>query len=374
MKKIFLLLAAIGVFTVACGPADEFAEENPGNQTEQPSGSGSITISPATITVEATAQEYSVEVDSSCSWRATTEEDWITIKKKAGQSGKTTLLFSAKNYVEAVERQGKITIYNDDEELSSELTIIQKAFEPMLEVEEVSTFEFDYKGGEQVITVTTNFDYDVVVPEWITYEKVENGVKILVPRYVYAETRTDEVKIYSEKYQLEGGTITVSQTPPSCPVGTILTKNDVTGVVFYFDETLIKIVSVTEGASLQWSTEDATAGATSVDNGADNMSKIVSIDGWETKYPAFKWCADYGTDWYLPARSELNELYNHESVINTVLEENDFTPLASSWYWSSTEDGDNYAYTLNFEDGYPCNESKSIESDVRAVFAFQIEN
>ena len=371
MKKIFLLLAAIGMLTVACGPADEFAEENPGNQTEQPSGSGSITISPATITVEATAQEYSVEVDSSCSWRATTEEDWITIKKKAGNSGKTTFLFSAKNYVEAVERQGKITIYNDDEELSSELTIIQKAFEPVLEVEEVSTFEFDYKGGEQVIAVTTNFDYDVVVPEWITYEKVENGVKILVPRYVYAETRTDDVKIYSEKYNLEGSTITISQTPPPCPVGTVITKNDITGVVFYFDETLTKIVSVEEGTSLLWSTEHVIAGTESLENGADNMSKIMAIEGWETKYPAFKWCADYGVNWCLPARNELKELYSHESVINAVLEENGYQAINASWYWSSTEDKDNYAYTINFADGDACYENKSIESGVRAVFAYE---
>ena len=101
MKKIFLLLAAVGMIFTACEPANGLDEDNNGNNTEQPGGGNDdaiptdkIVIKPSTITVEAAANSYIVAVSSPCSWRATTEEDWITLETGLGIDGKQQLIFA----------------------------------------------------------------------------------------------------------------------------------------------------------------------------------------------------------------------------------------------------------------------------------------
>ena len=63
-----------------------------------------------------------------------------------------------------------------------------------------------------------------------------------------------------------------------------------------------KIVSMTKSSSsLQWSSDTdeqkRLIGADSETDGAYNMAVVKAISGWESKYPAFKWCADLGEDW-----------------------------------------------------------------------------
>ena len=380
MKKLFLLLAMVGMLAVACTPGG-VDDDNNGNQTEQPGGNNGnddaiptdkIVIKPATIEVAAEASDYVVAVSSPCSWRATTEDEWITIETKLGIDGKRELIFSVVDYWETELREGKIVVANSDEGLSAELTITQKAFVPELEISANSTsYEYDYKGGEFTVAITSNFAYDVTTTaDWVKCTKTANGITVSVPNYVYDGTRTAEVTIYSEQYNLEGQIITITQTPPPYPIGALVTKNGVTGVVFYFDETVTKIVSVKRGSSLKWSTEYVTTGATDMDNGANNMATIQQISGWESKYPAFKWCSDYGEGWYLPAYYELREIYNNRTAINATLEANGYTTLGTSLYWSSTEDGSSVAYELYFSGDYDYNYYKDTTGSVRAVLAF----
>ena len=404
MKRFFLLLAAVGMIFTACTPGGGLDDENNGNNTEQPGGGNDdaiptdkIVIKPSTITVEAAANNYIVAVSSPCSWRATTEEDWITLETELGIDGKQQLIFAVKDYWETEPREGKIVVSNSDEGFSAELTVVQKgfapewsiepetlnfaveggtqeviitanfdyeysanvdwitfkrasngisvtapnsmepkertaeitissekyglsktvnvkqeAFVPILEIEDVSTFECDYKGGRKTIAVTANFDYDVTTTaDWVTYNKNEDGIQISIGLYKYESNRTAEIKIFSEKYNLEGRTITITQTPPPYPIGSLQTIDGVKGIVFYFDDTVTKIMSVDE-ARLAWSTKYVITGADDKENGANNMAEIKTISGWEEKYPAFKWCADYGENWYLPAYYELREICNQQ--------------------------------------------------------------
>ena len=552
MKKIFLLLAAVGMILTACEPANGLDEDNNGNNgnnTEQPGGGNDdaiptdkIVIKPSTITVEAAANNYIVAVSSPCSWRATTEEDWITLETELGIDGKQQLIFAVKDYYETAERQGKIVVSNRDEGFSAELTVAQKAFAPewtvepealnfaveggtqevvitanfdyeysanvdwitfkrasngisvtapnSMEAEErtaeitissekyglskvvnvkqgafvpewtvetealnfaveggtqeiaitanfeykytanvewitfkrtsngisvtvpnyvevnertaeitissekyglskvvavkqaafipefaveqtSSSLEFDYKGGEATISVTANFDYDITCPSWITYTKVENGVKLTISTNYLTELRTAEVKIFSEKYNLRGAVITISQAGAPYKIGDILTQNGATGIVFYVGTEGVKIMSVKE-TRLVWSTEYVTTGATDWNNGANNMAVIKAISRWEEKYPAFKWCADYGENWYLPAYYELREIYNQRELLNATLEANGYTKLNLSdypRYWSSTESDGYYAVNLDFDSDYSSN-YKDRRYRVRAVQAF----
>ena len=92
------------------------------------------------------------------------------------------------------------------------------------------------------------------------------------------------------------------------------------------------------------------------DNGANNMDVVKQISGWQTKYPAFKWCADFGEGWYLPAINELKKFTVDQSVhdaVNQTLATNGVKlpneeDGVKHWYWSSTQDGnyDDLAWTV----------------------------
>ena len=99
-----------------------------------------------------------------------------------------------------------------------------------------------------------------------------------------------------------------------------------------------KIVSMTKSSStLQWSSDaeeqKRQIGADSETDGAYNMTVVKVIADWESKYPAFKWCADLGESWYLPAKQELLTIYNNKTAIDANLTD----VLGTYTYWSSTE-------------------------------------
>lgn len=127
-------------------------------------------------------------------------------------------------------------------------------------------------------------------------------------------------------------------------VGDYMEVNLGKGVVFSVDAPTgsYKIVSCGE-VQAEWSTKEVETGAIDDDNGAYNMEIIKSQPDWETNYPAFKWCADYGKDWYLPARNELYTIYEQKSIIDSTLSANGYTSLKRD-YWSSTESSGSYAY------------------------------
>ncbi|MBQ2423661.1 MAG: PEGA domain-containing protein [Alistipes sp.] len=84
-----------------------------------------------------------------------------------------------------------------------------------------------------------------------------------------------------------------------------------------------KIVSLKHAKGLYW-TNDSTEqkrsiGAKNSTDGAANMDAVKRISGWQSKYPAFKWCANLGADWYLPAKDELQSLISVSATINKTL-------------------------------------------------------
>ena len=133
-----------------------------------------------------------------------------------------------------------------------------------------------------------------------------------------------------------------------------------------------KIVSIKEGCAT-WSDDfSVTTNAIDADDGKINMSIIKTISDWETKYPAFKWCADLGDDWYLPAINELNTIYSQKDAINNMLELHCINLLCSLdiMLWSSSESLSHSAKLLNFISGSYAVSSKTSIDAVRAVAIF----
>ena len=192
----------------------------------------------------------------------------------------------------------------------------------------------------------------------------------------------------SSSDSINSGTISAHNATKTYKVGDYYNENGKEGVVFWVDETGQhgKIVSLTESKSgLQWSSDTAEQkrliGADDENDGANNMAKVMQIPDWQSKYPAFKWCADLGDGWYLPAIAELELFTLDKSVHNAVNK-----ALAAKgiklankgvrcWYWSSTEHKSQYygEFCAWLVDMYSGNTSYNFKFDdyyVRAVSAF----
>ena len=153
-------------------------------------------------------------------------------------------------------------------------------------------------------------------------------------------------------------------------VGDLITVNLCKGVVFSASNGSFKIVSVDE-TKLAWSTENKTTNAKNWDDGMANMNTIKTLNSNLSKYPAFKWCNDYGTDWYLPAYNELSALHNNRHTIQSTLSANGYTSLTSDYYWSSSEVSSTKAYDYDFNPYESTGDyNKTTYHYVRAILAF----
>ena len=168
------------------------------------------------------------------------------------------------------------------------------------------------------------------------------------------------------------GSISEEYDSTKTPIGIVIEVSD--------EGVATKIVSFTETYA-KWSTKKIVTNATSTTDGAANMTTIKAIDGWETEYPAFEWCDDYTDDsgnsqWYLPAKGELDQLYAVKYYVNRAIEkitagEGSATKLGiNNCYWSSSQYGDSNAWDQSFSDGYQGKHYKNNTNSVRAVRAF----
>ena len=168
----------------------------------------------AYITTNAT---YNVSIDA----------DWVTYTKS---SNRVTITAAASTVAE--ERSANVIISLLNYGIEKTVKVTQKAFEPILLVEDISTLEFDYNGGERIVSVTSNFDYQIdSAAEWIVYEKNTNGIKLTIaPNYVM-EARSTILTISGAKYNLDDKIISITQTTMPTDYTVIEYTTDFGGIV-----------------------------------------------------------------------------------------------------------------------------------------------
>ena len=167
------------------------------------------------------------------------------------------------------------------------------------------------------------------------------------------------------------GSISENYDGTKTPIGIVIEVSD-KGVA-------TKIVSLKQ-TSAEWGPENSSTEARSITDGKANMTAIQSIEGWETKCPAFKWCDDYTDDsgnseWYLPAKNELNQLYEVKDYVNATIDkiiegDGTATKLGTGIYWSSSLLPNNYAWNQGFSSGGQGSLLRGSKHFVRAVRAF----
>lgn len=173
----------------------------------------------------------------------------------------------------------------------------------------------------------------------------------------------------------EGDDTQLKETSGPYKVGDLYFEGDVLGVVFEVTHGGMqgKIVSVDE-ESMQWcddSVDEITTYATNEYDGAVNTTKLMNRYDADKYYAAY-WCANYGNGWYMPAKKELEKIYQNISKINSTLSKYGYSQLTRSWYWSSTESviAKFCAWDVYMGGGGTTNASKCNDNYVRAVSAF----
>ncbi|MFI1770110.1 Lcl domain-containing protein, partial [Thalassobellus citreus] len=76
------------------------------------------------------------------------------------------------------------------------------------------------------------------------------------------------------------------------------------------------------------------------------------------------------SDWFLPSKDELDEMYDKKTEINAGASLNSGSDLSVNPYWSSTESGTTSAWEQSFTIGNQSTNGKSATPTVRAVRAF----
>ena len=110
---------------------------------------------------------------------------------------------------------------------------------------------------------------------------------------------------------------------------------------FYYMDRDIEVYDADNATGRNWGIADTTTGATSIDDGAANTSKLA---GYTVEHAA-KVCdqlvANGRSDWYLPSSNELSVMYSNRFDLQ----------LTNTTYWSSTESDSTHAIALNFGSG-----------------------
>ena len=154
------------------------------------------------------------------------------------------------------------------------------------------------------------------------------------------------------------------------PTTTVLSIGDTYqgGVIFYLDSNGGGLIAAPtdQSTGAQWGCYDTTisgADGTAIGTGAQNTIDIEA--GCTTPGTAANICANLTlgvySDWFLPSKDELNEMYQNKSTIGG---------FASNAYWSSTENVAGAAWAQSFNNGYQYVGDKSTNYYVRAVRAF----
>ncbi len=169
------------------------------------------------------------------------------------------------------------------------------------------------------------------------------------------------------------------------------------GIVFYLDEAegfglVAALEDLSEGANMgEWGVSEgyewaclgsSVSGANATDIGAGYQNTVDIIlqncltvnGGVSAAQAAFNYEWEGYTDWYLPSKAELNEMYNSIGDGGLYGNVGSFYSLdgSTSWYWSSSETASNYAWNIAFNSGYNSQNGKSNSNRVRAIRTFQI--
>ena len=180
------------------------------------------------------------------------------------------------------------------------------------------------------------------------------------------------------------GDIVFSDGSASAYTETLTDKQKTAAVAVIFDASNKLGVGLETASGKAWCASSANAYnvstyATSQSDGKANTNEITALSDYsEANYPAFYFAASYSatgftSGWYLPAKTELQALYDAKSTVEAAFTALGKTfPLSSGDWWSSSQYSTSaiLAHARDFAGNYWSSNLKSTDYYVCAVRAF----
>ena len=183
MKKLFLLLALLGMVATGCSK-DEVDKGND-NKTEQPNedeggnipDDAYISLNKDIVTISPNGESVDIKVYSNYAWELTNNCDWITTSITSGDASDTGVIVTLTVDISYDDREGTIVFSCGK---AKKLLVVSQKFKEAIIPDANNTFTIPAEGGVAIISYQTNIDCDVIIPEeaqdWITITPATRGL------------------------------------------------------------------------------------------------------------------------------------------------------------------------------------------------------
>ena len=170
MKRLFLLLALVGMVAVGC-------TEQPGGENEIPDDAY-ITLNKEVLTFVPDGESVEVKVYCNYEWTLTNNCDWVTASISGGEASEegTTITLTANLTYD--NREGTI-IFNCGK--AQKVLVVTQGLKEVIIADENNTFNLPVEGGTVDIAYQTTVECEVVIPSdaqhWISLAPETRGLE-----------------------------------------------------------------------------------------------------------------------------------------------------------------------------------------------------
>ena len=228
MKKLFLLLALLGMVATGCSK-DEVDKGND-NKTEQPNENEGgnipddayISLNKEIVTISPDGESVGVKVYSNYAWELTNNCDWITTSITSGDASDTGVTVTLTADLTYDDRDGTIVFSCGK---AKKLLVVSQKLKEAIIPDANNTFNIPAEGGVAVISYQTTVDCEVIIPEeaqdWITIEPATRGLSTYSTTLNIAENnpgkwRSCVVKVVSKDNNKLSAEYTIIQNSRYC--------------------------------------------------------------------------------------------------------------------------------------------------------------
>ena len=167
MKKLFLLLALLGMVAVGC------SKDEGGNIPDDVY----ISLNKDIVTISPDGESVDVKVYSNYAWELTNNCDWITTSITSGDASVTGVTVTLTADLTYDDRDGTIVFSCGK---AKKLLVVSQKLKEVIIPDANNTFNIPTEGGIAVISYQTSVDCEVIIPEeaqsWITIAPATRGL------------------------------------------------------------------------------------------------------------------------------------------------------------------------------------------------------
>lgn len=199
MKRLYKYLnLVIGcVILIACGGGDGGGGGDDGPQVSK----DYLSVTP-NVQLLGDGESKDITISANCSWSITKDADWITVNPTSGNGNQTITISAGKNTTNA-DRFAVLSVKGgslpDRKVTVTQLTA--SAENPVLSAD-VSSLNYEKKGGNKNFSITSNINWTITCPEWcslsMTSGKGSATVTVSVGENPKAEQRSGQITISGE--------------------------------------------------------------------------------------------------------------------------------------------------------------------------------